>query len=479
MQNHNIDICYIVSHGFAARMVFQTGLLQRLAKEGIKVGVVSPDVEDSMLIKNCKLYDIKLFCFNANKGLFTDEFNFRRKYFLENIKANPALWEKHLLSINGNKSLHPWRHIRPYIYYGAYQLTRRFPSIRTHYLSYEKKLLHSKKSQVLLKEISPKIVVSTYPVNFSEATILHNANLLGIKTIIHLLSWDNITAKGYFPALSSEYITWGNVMTKELMEHYNVDINNIHQTGVPHFDLHVQVKQKRNHNNWIKKTGLRTDKPYLFFGMSSPRFAPNEIDIVEYLAKRINLGKLYPGLQLLVRPHPQNITGNLADKSWLPRLKVLESEKVKLDLPSLVNSKLNYSLENSDMIRLSNLMYGSAIVLNSGSTISIDALMLDKPVLITSFDGKEKLPYWKSARRLIDYTHLKKLVDLGGVEVCKSYMELEKNILTWLSNPNKNRQNRTFTREAECGVDDGQATEKVVNVLTNTLDNIVGIKQLM
>ena len=44
-----IDIAYIVSHGFAARMVTQTDLLGLLVKEGKKVALICPDKNDENL----------------------------------------------------------------------------------------------------------------------------------------------------------------------------------------------------------------------------------------------------------------------------------------------------------------------------------------------------------------------------------------------------------------------------------------------
>ncbi len=52
---------------------------------------------------------------------------------------------------------------------------------------------------------------------------------------------------------------------------------------VYHFDQHLQVKENPNYQSLLKQLGLSPDQPYLFFAMSSPRFAPREIDIVERL----------------------------------------------------------------------------------------------------------------------------------------------------------------------------------------------------
>lgn len=464
------DIAYIISHGFAARMVMQTDLLGKLADSGKKVAIITPDRNDPGLLQYSNRRNIHLVEFNEKNGFFNENYMFKRKYFLEDLKANPALWEKHIHAVRYNTSLHPLRRIRP-LYYGLiYFLIPFFPFIRKSFVKNEKKYLKSENAEKLLYRLRPCKLVSTYPVNYNEAVLLHYGNKHPeIETWIHLLSWDNITCKGRFPELADKYISWGPIMTEELMSFYNIESSKIFECGVPHFDLHLEVNKNPNYKPFIEKLNLDPDKPYLFFAMSSPRFAPHEIDIVEWLAENI-LKKTFGDLQLVIRPHPQNITGNMKDKSWIERLKVLDNMPgVAVDFPELNESKLAWSMKEGDMYRLANLITGSSIVLNSGSTISIDALMHLKPVIVTSFDGTFKLNYWKSARRLIDYEHLKRIVEMRGVVIVTCFDEMVKEINNYLNNENINYETRQFTINREVKLDRCSATSLIVNLYLNSI----------
>ena len=55
-----VDIAYIISHGFAARMVMQTNLLGRLVERGLKVALIAPDQDDENLKKYCSDNKIEL-----------------------------------------------------------------------------------------------------------------------------------------------------------------------------------------------------------------------------------------------------------------------------------------------------------------------------------------------------------------------------------------------------------------------------------
>lgn len=456
------DIVYIISHGFAARMVMQTNLLGLLVKDGKKVALIAPDQNDENLKKYCQENGVELFEFNPQSGFWNAEYHNARKYFLEDIKANPALWEKHIYATKYNKARNPWRHIRPRLLILMYYLQQLFPGIKGWYKKREARQLESSEAQELLKKIDPEVVVSTYPVSFSEAMLLKAGKARGAKTIIHLLSWDNISCKGHFPQLADEYIAWGKIMQDELIEYYQIPQENIHVCGVPHFDLHLESRQAPKPGAHLQGLGLAPDRPYLFFGMSSPRFAPKEIDIVEWLVAEIRKDTFGKEMQLVVRPHPQNVQGGMADQSWLPRLEAIHGDRIGVDFPDLVKSKMPWSMQEKDMLRLSHLLAGCTVSLNSGSTLSIDALMCKRPVILTSFDAEAQLSYWQSARRLVDYTHLKKLIDLGGVSVAKDFTSCQDLLLKYIRDENYNVENRGKTAHMQCHNYDTNGTKLCV-----------------
>ena len=94
------DIAYVVSHGFAARMVTQTNLLGLLVKEGKSVALICPDKNDENLKSYCEKEGVQLFEFNPASSFWTTQYAEIRKYFLEDIETNVALKEKHIYCLN-------------------------------------------------------------------------------------------------------------------------------------------------------------------------------------------------------------------------------------------------------------------------------------------------------------------------------------------------------------------------------------------
>ena len=450
-------------------MLLQTHLLERIAQQNIRVTLLTPDLHDENLQKLSAHPNIELAQWDEKYSLWDDDYLHRRMYYLEDVDANTALKEKVINGLLYSDSMHPWKRVRPVFYYVVYKLLKWFPSIRKRFISRERQHLTSSLAESLMKSLKPDLVISTYPVNVLDAKILFASQQRDIPTVLHLLSWDNVACKGRFPVVPDQFMVWGEVMKNEIKDVYQPLSSSIYVVGVPHFDLHHTIRLGQNAHPGSADLKSNSGRSYLFFGMSSPRFAPREIDIVEWLAHQIEEGKFGDDVHLVVRPHPQNMTSHLADASLLDRLKVIESSKVVIDYPRLNQSKIKWSLQQEDMEGLAKLMSEASICLNSGSTISIEALHYDLPVILTSFDGKVKLPYWKSARRLIDYPHLKAFITAGGAVAVSNYDQLEEQIHRYLEAPNEDLQLRRHVREEYCYLFDGKATDRVVETVNKML----------
>lgn len=459
MSKNNIDILYLASHGFAVRMLIQTDLLSKLKARGYSVGIVTSDSTDPSVTDYCKKNGISNIEFKETATRFQPHLELFRKYILEDVKKNPALYEKHLrLRDQASKSFSYWWKYNASS--SIYSLVKKFPGIRTSFKRYERKLLTSADADNLIKNYCPKLVISTVPVNIWEAKLLHSASNANIKTTTHILSWDNISCKGHFRQLTDEFIVWGEIMKNELIKYYGIEPARIHETGVPHFDVHFQQQA----NN----TSANTER-YIFFAMSSPYFAPREIDVVEKIASWVEQDT-WPGLNFCIRPHPQNVIGNLADLNWLPRLKKLESTRVIVNYPGInEHSGINWSMKQDDMYEMSKLVGNASIVLNSCSTMSIDGLSFDKPVIVTAFDNEEILPWHISVKRVMEYEHFRNLIESGAVKKVDNYADLKHSITAYLADPTLDSTKRKKFLYREIGIGDGNSTDRVVDSITAIL----------
>jgi hypothetical protein len=458
---HLKRITYFISHGHTARGAFQTGLLKKLSTAGFDVTVIAEKDPTGELHTKVKSQGAKLVLYSPPKGRLAAQIEIFRRHVHQDIRNNPSLWEKHQRLINDAK-MSRRRRFANRAYYHLGKCFRMIPWLKNRYKDWEEKKFEDPKAVALLKELSPDTVISTRPVQPMEIYLLKAASDLKINRTFYLLSWDNITSKGIFPVIADSYLTWGPIMAQELKEYYDVPEKSIKHMGVTHFDVHADVKAcDIGPKEVLTGLGLQAKSPYIFFTMSASYFAPNEIDIVEHLAKSVHENCFGESMQLVIRPHMANLMADRSDQSWLSRLETLDSSRVKVDFPKSDNSLLTWYMAQDDMLHLSTLLNNAAVCLNSGSTIAIEAIYLDRPVVITAFDT-ETHPIWESARRLREYIHLKKLFAMNACRVVDDLKSMDTAIIDYLNDPQLDSQERQNAVEQECFKNDGRATERFV-----------------
>jgi hypothetical protein len=298
-----------------------------------------------------------------------------------------------------------------------------------------------------------------------DTVYLLHAKDLGIPVVCQMLSWDNITSKGTPLLMPDYFISWGPIMTQEIVQWYRFPPEKIFECGVPHFDVYRQGEQLTPPKALLAELNLDPDRPYIFYGTVASIHCPNEFEILGWLAEQVACNAFSKPCSLVIRPHPQMISGNWSNGKELRILRSLTGPNVALDVPPLLSEALAWDLPKRDMYRLASLLAGSAMCINASSTLCLDACMLDCPVINIGFDGRQDLPYEKSARRGLDYIHMRKLLSLGGVRLARSFADLQRHIDAYLDNPCLDREGRRRTAAQECGLADGRAAERVVNTL--------------
>lgn len=458
-------IVYLISHGHTARGVLQTGLLKKIVNQNIEVVVIAKTGTEKTL-KNCvEAEGARIDYFKPRSGKWDAQRTILRSYVHQNIRENPALWEKHQRRVQ-DKSASFKRRVLNRFYFILGTGLRHITPLKRLYYKIEKRLYFNPDAIDVLRHHAPDVIISTRPVDTMEAELLNAATRLGIHKIMYILSWDNITSKGIFPELADSYLTWGEIMNQELRDYYGVKNHQLFITGVTHFDIHAEVKLKSVENRWVDNLKLDSTKPYLFFTMSASYFAPNEIDIIEWLSDQVHKNSFGMAMQLVVRPHMQNLDPAFSESSWIQRLKNLNSDRVVVDWPDVNSDQLAWFMSHDEMIKLSYLLKGATICLNSGSTISIEACIFDKPTILTMIDVVEKSE-WESVKRILKFKHIEKFLSFNAVDVVTTFEELGGAIRVALHHPDVKSKNRNEVVQMECFRVDQQSTDRFVsNVLS-------------
>ena len=124
------EILYIISHGFAARMVLHSGLLDALRDGGVRVVIVAPNAEEEGMRSLAEEAGATLVAAPTLPTRFSSEYERFRRYLFEDVRGNPALWAKHLRDVR-TEGRSPVRKAQAHTYRGLNWLSRRSQAVRS------------------------------------------------------------------------------------------------------------------------------------------------------------------------------------------------------------------------------------------------------------------------------------------------------------------------------------------------------------
>lgn len=285
-----------------------------------------------------------------------------------------------------------------------------------------------------------------------------------LPAVLGILSWDNLSSKGHIPGTFDRYLVWSPRMRQELLTYYpSIDPSDVTQTGSLHFDIHAQVRWHRSREEFLGRWKLDPARPLLFYGASSPNHVPEEPLVARTIFDDCQSGELgRHGFQMLVRLHPQDDGARFG--------RVFEGcSGVAIDHPNLHGSIRDWSPVPEDIFNLVNGIRHSEIVLTFGSTITLDGMAHEKPVVSVDWvPGRDRTNPCPGMLNY-DYTHFLPVMESGATPRAKSRAEIVAAIDECARSPRLHSEQRTALVRDLCGPIDGLAHERIAESLLGTL----------
>lgn len=330
--------------------------------------------------------------------------------------------------------------------------------------SWEIALFRSPKISRLYDDYSPDAILFTKLFS-TNIHMVKEAKKRGIKTICFLEAWDNLSSKGPPAVIPDCMIVWNEFMKQEAVEYHGFPPDRIHVVGIPQFDIYHDPAKFLSRDQFFARYGLDANLKLITYAVAAGEIAPEEPEVIELLYQAVMSGRIEIPAQILVRLHPQTRGKYLQAFQRFkarPRITVQQAGRV---------AKIQDGWDPSwdDMIRLSETMYHSDVVLNVGSTISLDAIAFDTPVIGVGFEGGERRDYVDSYRRYYDYTHMNRIVKSGGLRVACSLDEMIAAVNQYLKDPALDAEGRERVRREQFYRMDGQSGKRVGAVILTEL----------
>ncbi len=313
---------------------------------------------------------------------------------------------------------------------------------------------YSKSFDSYFKKYQPDILFSTDIMTPNDIRFMRLARSNNVPIVGMVRSWDNLTLYGILPVIPNQIIVQNESIKEELMKYQFVSNKAVSIVGIPHYDECV-LEARTPREAFFKKLGLSSNKKTVLFTPTAIKHwgDPNtNIKILEALSM-----------------FDVNVLARLPIMGEINLEGFVGPPNVVLDKPPRTKESVDAVLNREANNHLLDTIFHSDVVITGPSTIMIDAIIFNKPVVYVNFDSDSKTPYWKSATRFMSYNHIKTIFDSGGIKVADSLKDLEYYVKQYLNDPNLDKEKRQELVLQKCYKLDGQSAERLTKIILNQL----------
>ena len=137
---------------------------------------------------------------------------------------------------------------------------------------------------------------------------LRAARARGIRTVLCVASWDNLTNKGLIHGPVDLVTVWNTHMRQEAVELHGIAQDRVAVTGAQQFDHWFSWQPATSRTTFCARVGLVSADPYLLYLGSSKFVAPDEAAFVRQWLRQLrdSPSAALRRVGVVIRPHPQN-----------------------------------------------------------------------------------------------------------------------------------------------------------------------------
>jgi hypothetical protein len=292
----------------------------------------------------------------------------------------------------------------------------------------------------IFSRIKPDVIISTKSAIWDEYPIARVGEKFGIPQITYVLSFDNITTNGVFPVTYNKWLVWNEINKTEILNQYpDVRDEDVVICGPLQFDFYSNRKKYLiNKEEFFKQFNLDISKPVLLFGAGSQLISDQEPHVATQIADAVRKKEIPKNPQLLIRLHPDDT---------LKRWEVVTSNypEVKFSLPwKIIEVKKHLAIPtDNDISLLVSTIAHSDVVINTSSSMALDAASFDIPIICLAYDDRQGKPFDRLCRLLYEREHYVPITNSGGVKLVFSKKELVIAINRYLDHPEDDQEKRS------------------------------------
>ena len=295
------------------------------------------------------------------------------------------------------------------------------------------------------------------------APLVYAAHKLNINTSAFIFSWDNLSSKGRMAADFKNYLVWSELMKNDLLRFYkNVKAEAIEIVGTPQFEPYVLPRYATTKEEFQEQFGLKADLQTVCFSCGDISTSKNDELYIETIAEALIDGQ-FPQFNFIVRTSPAEdpIRFNEISEKYPFIIWNYPDWKISRNGHQEAWSQRVPSIE--DVKHLRAILEFSDISINMLSTMSLDFMEFDKPVINPVF-GTENNGLYNDGR-FLNYEHIEYVVKSKASKIAKNKTELIEAVHFYLKNPRANHTERQVLLAQQIGKPLEGTSERIAKTL--------------
>lgn len=452
-QNNNTKTVFItVGRGFVARNILRSGVLEHLKKRNARVVIFLNDIHGNELPESFRKefedeqVSVEIVSpprlgrlqrrFERYTSLLVYNYHNRKVRYLRSGTSQVLLWCE-------------WFMLAPLSHLHILKHLVRF---------FEQRLFENRNYATYFDRYRPDIILSTSAISSFDVAFMKEAKRRSVKTVSMPRGWDNIISVLY-KVIPDVLVVYNNDMKRDAIRYQRIPEERIRVCGLPQFDWYRKEGVIVSREAYCKSIGLDPARKIIVWG-STGIWTPDDNNIAETLADVVSKDNLALPASLLVRPYPM--------EAKTKRLEHLNRwDNVFVDTNFTLSDFFRDHTDPSvaEIKQFVNTMYHADAVVTLCSTLSLDALCVDRPVINTVFKGF----YDKSGRdisyMLYLHDHYRPLFKLGAIALTCDERELIDAINEALLHPERRKEERKAGLEALCYTVDGNASKRIADAV--------------
>lgn len=313
----------------------------------------------------------------------------------------------------------------------------------------------------LFDRLRPDLVFNGSQIHGRAAELpLRVARRHGTPTAVFVFSWDNLTSQSRILVPYDDYLVWTEGIRGELLGLYpHVGAQRVHATGTPQFDFHFKADFQLPRAELCRRIGLDPARPFVLYtaGISNHFF--EEHRHVELVARLLGEIDVPARPQLVVRTYV---------KGTSPEMRALAERGLPHTVfPPVAWDEHFQTPRYDDLAVYTSLLKHAALGINAASTVSLELMIFDKPIINLDFDPPGAgLPWCLGYGRHIRFDHFRPVAESGATMVARSADDMARMLRHGLTRPEADSAARRRFLDAMFGdLLDGGAGRRVAELL--------------